>query len=175
MNNNTELQQSKLFETYSPFVFKVALLITRSRTLSDDITQETFIRIFKKIHLYDPLKPIEPWLYRITVNVTNNLLRKQKWLKFFGDVSIAKNSSSWEPESELLHYERDQELWESVGRLSVKYRQILVLHYYSEMSLNEISSILEIPLGTCKSRLNMALRKLRLELDLEKGGILDEI
>jgi RNA polymerase sigma factor (sigma-70 family) len=168
---NSDYEKSKIFETYATYVFNVALLITRSRTLSDDITQETFLRFFKKYQLYDPKKPIEPWLYRITVNVTSNILRKQKWLQFWGEVTNSNTTIS--TEESFLNYEKDQELWDAVGILPLKFKQILVLHYYSGMKLAEIADILEIPLGTCKSRLSTALKKLRVALN-EEGGIWDE-
>ena len=69
----------QLFEAHSALVFRMALLLTRSRTLADDVVQETFIRIFQKYHLYDPAKPIQPWICQIAMNVTRNLLRKNRW------------------------------------------------------------------------------------------------
>lgn len=57
--------------------------------------------------------------------------------------------------------EEEKELWEAINDLSLKNREVLVLHYFSDMKLDEISESLGIPLGTCKSRLNSALDALR--------------
>ncbi|PUA37897.1 RNA polymerase subunit sigma-70 [Paenibacillus elgii] len=156
------MQQDKareLFEIHSTYVYRIALLLTRSRTMADDAVQETFLRVFQKYHTYDGSRDIRPWLYRITVNVTRNLLRKQKWLFFLREVPEEGRVESLE--DVMVQNEQDQQLWRVIGKLSSKQKEIVVLHYYAELKLHEIASILGIPLGTCKSRLNNSLEALR--------------
>lgn len=121
--------------------------------------QDTFIKIYKKYHQYDMSKPIEPWIYRITVNTARNMLRKQKWLSFFRD--IPQQECNEFVESAFLFEEEKKELWQAINKLSGKSREVIVLHFYLGMKLNEVAEILNIPLGTCKSRLNSALNSLR--------------
>jgi RNA polymerase sigma factor (sigma-70 family) len=168
---NSISKAEELFELHAPYIYKAALLMTRSRTIADDITQETFLRFFQKYHLYDEQKPIKPWLYRIAVNVTRNTLRKQKWLSFWGEVINSEKIDS--AEDQFMITQRDQELWSTVHTLSSKLKQIIILRYHSELSINEIAEILQIPLGTCKSRLHTALNIMKLTL-IEKGGVPDE-
>lgn len=63
----TEQQAKDMFEVHSSYIYGIALMMTKQRVLADDITQETFLRAFAKYHLYDPSRPLRPWLYRIAV------------------------------------------------------------------------------------------------------------
>ncbi|WP_088011656.1 RNA polymerase sigma factor [Gottfriedia acidiceleris] len=149
----------ELFNNHSSMVYRTAYFLTKSKVMSDDITQETFIRIIKKFHLYDQTKPIEPWIYRMTVNITRNMIRKQKIKKLFGinhDV-LAENDVV----QSILQNEMEEQLWKEINLLSEKSMEVIVLHYYLELKLDEVADSLNIPIGTCKSRLNYALTKLR--------------
>ncbi|MBB6674924.1 sigma-70 family RNA polymerase sigma factor [Cohnella nanjingensis] len=152
-----------MFIAHSPYVYGIALMLTRSKTLADDVTQETFLRAFQKYHLFDAAKPIRPWLYRITVNLTRNLLRKQRWLTFFGQMPEEARTDYASLDELLLRTEREQELWQAVNRLSKRRREVVALHYYVGLPLQEAAYILDIPLGTCKSRLHAALKQLRMD------------
>jgi RNA polymerase sigma-70 factor (ECF subfamily) len=149
----------ELFTNHSSFVYRTAYFLTKSKVMADDITQETFIRIIKKFHLFDQTKPIEPWIYRMTVNITRNMIRKQKIKKLFGmhyDV-LTEN----EVEKSILQNEMEDQLWNEINLLPHKSKEVIVLHYYLELKLDELADSLNIPIGTCKSRLNYALTKLR--------------
>lgn len=163
-----------IFKEHSSYIYKVALFLTKSKELADDITQETFIQVFRKYYTYNSSRPIQPWMYKVTLNVTRNMLRKQKWLKFIG--KLPEKSCLNLVETSILKTEEENELWREINNLNLKSREILILHFYSGMKLKEISESLGIPLGTCKSRLNTALRTLRKKLPknefeyLDKGG-----
>jgi RNA polymerase sigma factor (sigma-70 family) len=148
-----------LFKEYSPFVFRTAYFLTRSTSVADDITQETFIKIMKSIHTYDSSKPIEPWIYKITINTTRNILRKQKWLRFVGVIPEAAQENV--VENSILQTEKDKELMQEINKLSQKLKEVIILHFYLGLKLKEVANVLGIPVGTCKSRLNAALVKLR--------------
>ncbi|KZE76222.1 RNA polymerase subunit sigma-70 [Paenibacillus elgii] len=155
----SEEQSRAWFEEHSPYVYGIALMMTKSAMLADDITQETFLRAYRKFHLYDPTKPLRPWLYRITLNMVRSTLRKQRWLTFFGQLPVEAGTDS--VEDLVLKSESEHELWQVVNRLSSKRREVLILVYYVGLSLQETASLLNIRLGTCKSRLHAALEQLR--------------
>lgn len=158
-NNITKEQAYKLFEKYSPYVFRTAFLLTKSEALADDITQETFVKVYRKYHTYDKSKSITPWIYKITINTARNALKKQKWLQFIGELPDIDSGENIE--NLVLKSIEEKELWEEVNRLSDKSREIIVLHFYTGLKLSEVSDVLGIPIGTCKSRLNTALNILR--------------
>lgn len=127
-----------------------------------DVTQETFLQVFKKYHTYDSSRPIEPWIYKITVNTARNTLRKQRWLSF---TSQLPDSTDFDGiDNQILKNEEEMELWKAINQLSQKCREVVILHYYLDMKLHEVAYSLGIPLGTCKSRLHYALSTLKKQL-----------
>jgi RNA polymerase sigma factor (sigma-70 family) len=158
----SESEAEGLFNEYKDYVYRTALMLTRSRSLADDITQETFIRVLTNYHTYDRKRPIKPWIYTITINVTRSVMRKQKWINtfsfftdFIGDDQI--NSI----EEIFMRNEEVKELWDTVKRLSIKSREIIILHFYLGLTMKESAGVLRVPEGTAKSRLNTALNQLR--------------
>jgi RNA polymerase sigma factor (sigma-70 family) len=175
-----EAKAELIFKEYRDYVFRTALLLTKSRSLADDITQETFIILLSKYDTYDPARPFKPWIYTITMNVAKTVMKKQKILKCFSFFSndLAQDQIN-SVEGNFLKADEIQELWKIVNSLSWKSKEIIVLHFYSELTLKECSHVLGIPLGTVKSRLNTALKQLRrLELkgkfDFTKAGLYEE-
>jgi RNA polymerase sigma factor (sigma-70 family) len=159
----TKEEANRIFIEFSPYVYRTALLLTKSESLADDVTQETFIKVFKNYHSFDTTKPIKPWIYKITVNTFRNMYRRQRWLKFIGfvpDIPTEDNSV----ERSILQEEQNLEICNQIARLSAKSRVVIVLYYFAELKLIEVASILDIPVGTCKSRLNRALKELRKQI-----------
>lgn len=153
----------QLFNEHKTYIYRTALLLTHSKFLADDIVQETFIRIFKKYHTYNHQRPIKPWIYKITLNVVRNILRKHKWLSFVGQVPEKTDSKT--PEDQYNENEVHLEVQKEINQLSFKSREVIILHFYNGFTLKEVSEVLGIPLGTCKSRLNTGLNGLRKRLN----------
>jgi len=152
-------EAERLFDEHSKSIFGILLALTKSRTLADDLTQETFIRAFRKYDQFRQDGPIRPWLARISVNLARSHYRKLKWQTLFGQVP--ERASDATAETPILRSERQQELWQAVCKLPHKNREVILLHYYAELPLKEAAETLDIPLGTCKSRLSAGLEKLR--------------
>ena len=161
INNITQEQAEAIFRKHSADVYRVALFLSKSPALADDITQDTFLQVFSKYHTYDPAQPINPWIYKIELNITRKTMRKQKWHIFSKEIpDIVLNSV----ENAVLKNELNEELWKAINKLTQKSKEIIVMHYYSGLKLSEIAAVLGIPLGTCKSRLNTALTSLEKHL-----------
>ncbi|GIO29704.1 MULTISPECIES: RNA polymerase sigma factor [Paenibacillus] len=159
LQNISEEQARLIYNSYSPYVYGIALMLTRSAPMADDIMQETFLRAFQKYDQYDPSRPLKPWLYRIAVNFAKSAMRRQKWLFFQADPPDI--GDEFLVEESMMKSESERELWESVNKLSAKRKEVIILHYYAELSLPEVAEALNIPEGTCKSRLHEALKQLR--------------
>ncbi len=163
-----------IFREHSAYVYRVALFLTKSKVLADDITQETFLQVFRHYHKFDCSKPIEPWIYKITLNTARNTLRKHRWLSFVNE--IPETSDAVSVEGAVVMSEESKRLWEGINKLTLKSREVIVLHFYCDMKLKDIADILCIPVGTCKSRLNLGLKTLRSSLPkddfmmLNRGG-----
>ncbi|MGL4737995.1 MAG: RNA polymerase sigma factor [Cellulosilyticaceae bacterium] len=164
--NISKEEAAKIYEEHGDYVYKVALFLTKSRVVADDITQEVFIQVYMKYHMYDQERAFKPWLYQIVLNKVRNTLKSQR---YYFDLDYIKEKASWHNvEAQVLQTEEEQQLWLQVNKLSLKTREVIVLHYYMGLKLEEVAQVLEIPLGTCKSRLGAGLVKLRQELSIKE-------
>jgi len=156
---------AELFHKYKNLVYKTAYLMLGDADEAEDALQEVFIQVYKSLPTFQPLKgAFTTWLYRITVNHCLNRRRKRRLftlpLDKVSPISLTKPASS--PES--LMAEKDA-IQRALDRLSEKLRTVVILRYYWELSYAEIAQIVDVPVGTVKSRLNLALKTLRRELE----------
>lgn len=159
MKHISREKAEKLFSWYSGYVFKTVFLLCKSKELAEDVTQETFIKIFQKYHLYNSEKPLKPWIYKVALNTLRAEIRKRKWLTLSPDIAEYQKDPN-NTENEVIRKEYQELINEAIQSLSYKYREILILYYYNEFTHKEIAEILSIPIGTCKSRLHYAHKKL---------------
>jgi RNA polymerase sigma-70 factor (ECF subfamily) len=138
---------------------------------AEDIVQETFYRVYKNKHYYKEVAKFSTWIYTIAGNLAKTELRRRRRRKLF---SIHKDSRE-EKDIELPDIKSDPEkkvntaltekiIEKAIRNLPEKFRQVIILRDVQEFSYEEISSILKVPLGTVKSRVNRA--RLRLQEDL---------
>lgn len=166
--NHDEVAMSMLFEKYRDQVYKTAYLLTRNATLSDDITQESFIRVFLKLHLYKAEYSFESWLYKLVLNVYRNMARKERFVSTFLpflDVGISDNRIT--PAGSLERNEQKDAISEIVRNLPPKLREVIILKYFLLLSQEEISGVLQIPVGTVKSRIHTALERIRNQIEAD--------
>ena len=154
-----------LFHKYKNLVYKTAYLMLGNANEAEDALQEVFLKVHKSLSTFQPSKgAFTTWLHRITVNHCLNRRRKRRIFALSLDeispTSLTGHSPS--PESKLAEEETVQQ---ALKRLSEKQRTVAILRYYWELSYAEIAQILDIPVGTVKSRLNLALKTLRKELE----------
>ncbi|MBE9506422.1 MAG: sigma-70 family RNA polymerase sigma factor [Chloroflexi bacterium] len=154
-----------LFDGYKNLVYKTAYLMLDNTDDAEDALQEVFVQVHRSLSTFRPSKgAFTTWLHRITVNHCLNRRRKRRLptlsLAEVSSTSLADHSPS--PEGRLAEEETIQQ---ALGRLSEKQRAVAILRYYWDLSYAEIAQMLDIPVGTVKSRLNLALRTLRKELE----------
>lgn len=134
---------SEIINTYSDMVYKLALARTKNKYDADDVFQEVFIRYMKNRDKLVSPEHIKAWLIRVTVNCSSNIF-----------------SSSWFKKTvyfiDTLSFEtqENKEIYSSVMELPKKYRTVIHLFYYEDMSISEISKALDIKEGTIKSQLH---------------------
>jgi RNA polymerase sigma-70 factor (ECF subfamily) len=159
-----------LYEKYKVQVYRTALAITHDREAAEDILQDCFLRVYTYIDGLDGSLPLSPWLYRVTVNLSYNWVKKRRrWMKPLEeaiDHLVAPPRTL--PESALERGELQRVVQKAIASLSFKHRVVVVLFYLNGFSLNEIAYILDCPVGTVKSRLHYARRNLRRKLDRDR-------
>jgi len=154
-----------LFQRYKNLAYKTAYLMLGSADDAEDALQEVFIQVYKSLSTFQPSKgAFTTWLHRITVNHCLNQRRKRHLpmlsLDKVSPLSLTSHLSSFE--SRLAEEETVRQV---LSRLSKKQRAVVILRYYWDLSYAEMAQILDVPVGTVKSRMNLALRTLRKELE----------
>jgi RNA polymerase sigma-70 factor (ECF subfamily) len=155
----------ELLDKYRTSVFSICMRMVRNRSSAEDIAQEVFVKIFSALDRYDPTYPFSSWLYRITSNLCIDYLRKEKERTLSldqpvgedDDMLIQVSARTAGPDREVESREMMTMLEEAIARLPEHYRIIVVLRHQEELSYEEISETLGIPLGTVKARIHRAL------------------
>jgi RNA polymerase sigma-70 factor (ECF subfamily) len=153
----------ELYGTYRSLVYRTALAITREPEVAEDILQDCFLRLHAHVDSLDGTSSIGPWLYRVTANLCYNWLSKRRRWQVADEDTLNEMRSS-RVDSPETSFER-QELRSAVERvldnLSLNHRLVVTLFYLGDFNLEEIAYVLNCPVGTVKSRLHYARRRLR--------------
>ena len=131
----------------------------------DDVFQETWIRVVRSAHRYDPAQRFSSWLFAIAWNLV-----KDRWSRrvVSEDVDMTEMASGGRsPEEHAVDADRAERVREMVGRLPERLAQAILLRYFEELSEKEVAERLGIPVGTVKSRIHNALQLLRENHDLQ--------
>lgn len=136
--------------------------LTGDPSLADDVLQEVFVKIYRKlVWLADP-ELFRPWAYRIASREAHRALgRERRWRDQVRDNDVLDEVAASQEPPPATDVER------LVDRASPASRAVLILHYLDDLPLDEVAVILEIPLGTVKSRLAYGLATLRRHLEEE--------
>ena len=154
---NKEKYLEMMIEKYSNMVYRLALTRTNTKENSEDVYQEVFLRLARKMPEFKNEEHEKAWLIRVTINCSKNLLNS----------SFLKNTTEMKEELVFETKER-HDIYYAVQDLPVKYRTIIYLFYYEDYKINEISKRLKINENTIKSRLSRAREKLKEKIE---GGI----
>jgi RNA polymerase sigma-70 factor (ECF subfamily) len=146
-------------------LYNFAHWLTQDRHEAEDLVQETYVKALKGFRSFQPGTNFRAWIYQI---LRNTFLTSRTGLKATANVPLDLESDEENipavketPESILLQRSERQLVQEALGQLPVPYREVLLLCEYEEMSYQEISTTLAIPMGTVMSRLSRARRALR--------------
>lgn len=157
-----------LFHQYEKLVYRTAYLVVGDREEAKDILQEVFVSVWKWRQTFDPQKgKFTTWLHRITINQCSKKRRKKQpvflSLEEIEDKGFQTEASEF-PEEVMITREEYERLMKVLNSLNAKHRSVLVLRYFNDLSYCEIAQVIDVPLGTVKSRLNQALKLLREQL-----------
>ena len=143
-------------------VINVVYRFSGDMLLAEDIAQETFIRVWNKLHTYRPVGSFRGWVYRIATNAALDVLRRHRDELSVDDLALPARGS--DVEHTIMHQQQAQMVQQAVLELPAASRSVLVLREYEGFSYQEIADSLEIPLGTVMSRLAYAREALKKKL-----------
>lgn len=143
---------SNLIKFYEKDLYRVAIAMVKNNDDALDCIQDTILSAYKNIHKLNNEIYFKTWLIKILINNCNNCLcKRKKTISLFYN----KEESSYEENFNGI------DLKDAVGRLDRDLRILVILYYYEDLSVKEISDSLKIPEGTVKSRLSRARTRLK--------------
>jgi RNA polymerase sigma-70 factor (ECF subfamily) len=149
---------------YQNAVFSVCYRLTGNRQEAEDMSQQAFIRAYERLHTFDAERPFLPWMRRVAANVCLNQMeqRQAEMVDVESVQETLSTSSQSDPALRIAQQETTARLYAAVVALPVAYRAVIELRHFQELSYEEISEMLKLPLNTIKSHLFRA-RKLLAE------------
>lgn len=155
------MSYEEVVEKYSDYITRMCVVWTQNEEAAKDCFQNTFIKLYKSSKTFNDSEHLEAWLLRVARNECNDYHRTF-WNK---NVSIGLDREKLErvknDSVNKIQFDSDTEnLVKALRKLSLKYREVLVLYYYQEYSTKEISDILQLSVNTVKSRLQRGREKL---------------
>lgn len=159
----------ELYQRFYKKTYYAALKISGNQADAKDIAQETFIQVNKSLSSLHDNKLFVQWLNRIVASKASDLFRKNKTTSLPDDHVVfqlkEEERSQFIPEASM-HFSSDYELLEYfLKQMDERYRMVLVLRYFSQMSVIEIAEALKVPEGTVKTRLKRAREVLRMMVE----------
>ncbi len=152
-----------LMERYRSSIFHMMLKMVNNRDDADDLTLEAFGKAFNKLPSYAPRYAFSTWLFKIAINNCIDHIRKKRLHLLSIDDPIEPNSdhdfssnirsNALDPEEQFIRTQRLSLMRNILGELSLKYRLMIELRFFEELSYDEIAKELDIPLGTVKAQL----------------------
>jgi len=160
----------ELVERYKVELYQFLARFSGDRTAADDLFQEAFLQVHQSMHQFDPARRFRPWLFTIAANKARDWLRSQSRRPVSplqanihdgdsesGEFMDLLRSPIEVPESILERQELRERVQRTVMSMPEHLREILLLSYFNQFPYKQISEMLEIPLGTVKSRLHAAV------------------
>jgi RNA polymerase sigma-70 factor, ECF subfamily len=155
----------RLFRDLYPPVFGFCFSMTRNRTDAEDLAQQTFLKAFASLRTFRPARPIGPWILRIAHNLFISQLRSRRPQTDLDDPELEPLASSDPaPEAVAISEETREEVRRGLRSLPPPAQVILVLRYQQQLSYEEISVVLDMPVTTVTNRLFEARRQLETAL-----------
>ena len=173
--NGDENAFTELVNRYKDKIINFIYRFTGDIDSSEDLTQETFLKVYIKKDSYREVAKFSTWLYTIAGNLAKTELRKIKRRKTYSVSDLSRDDNQFiikdiESENYENHDNKEEQfLQESIIELDQEFRTIIILREIQELSYESISKILKLPLGTVKSRINRG--KIKLRNILTKRGI----
>ncbi|MES2592762.1 MAG: sigma-70 family RNA polymerase sigma factor [Bacteroidota bacterium] len=154
---------AELMERYRDSVYFMLLKMVNNKDDADDLTIEAFGKAFKRLNQYTPTYAFSTWLFKIASNNCIDFIRRKKMVVFSidkkfendegGEMNMDIKADSLNPEEHMVKKQKVKHMRDVVDKLKPRYRVLVELRYFDELSYEEIADKLELPLGTVKAQL----------------------
>jgi len=177
--NGDEQAYVELVNRYRNRLINFVYRFTNDSEKSEDIVQDTLIKLYTHKHYYKKIAKFSTWIYTIAANYAKTELRKKKHRKTTNLSQMSSDEKEYDlpavqPETDqaIENEYLEKRIQDAINTLPLHFKTVVILRDIQELSYDEISNIVEVPLGTVKSRINRARLQLQKELkDLKKEKI----
>jgi RNA polymerase sigma factor (sigma-70 family) len=153
----------RIMDEYGERLTKLAYNYVKDWGMAEDIVQDVFITCFRHFEKIDEILSFKAWIYRLVINRAKDVLKSSAFKRVVKNSNLLSLFTSKEPLPEMSLVKRSEEeiLSRSVLDLPLKYREVIILYYYEECSIEEIKGLLGLNGNTIKTRLNRGRTKLK--------------
>jgi RNA polymerase sigma-70 factor (ECF subfamily) len=168
---------AELVDLYKDKIYHLAYRMLNNKHEAEDAVQETFLRVYTNLHRYDEQQKFSTWIFRIGTNHCIDRLRKRKHSAYSLDAEMPDGEGNDyysmlpgnedTPEKQIILSETQLQIRKAIDALPEKYKSVVILRYLQDMSLQEISDVLDMPVTTVKTRVHRGREYLRKRLEQE--------
>jgi RNA polymerase sigma-70 factor, ECF subfamily len=153
-----------LMDTYGSYVIRLAYSYTKDSNSAEDISQDVFVKAYKSFDQFRGESSLKTWITRITINTSKDYL-KSSWhnkVCFFQNKYFnLLNAKEKKTEIQFIDKEENDRLIKGILLLPLKYREVILLYYYQDISTKELSFLLNVPIATIRTRLSRGRKLLK--------------
>ena len=151
-----------LFDFYAPRIKAMLMRTGASADTAEDVAQDALITVWRKAAYYDPTRAsASAWIYTIARNLRIDRLRGDKRAKLYEPYDMVEPEQPARPDSALDAAERDERVRAALGQLPEEQVRVVQLSFFEGRAHGDIAALLDLPLGTVKSRVRLAMTRLR--------------
>lgn len=152
----------ELFGIYKENLYKIAYIYLKNEQDALDAISDTVYKAYMNIKKLNNADFFKTWITRILINSAIDTLKHTKKIVYIGDYKEIDNFNIVESEFDI---DVKFDLFNAIDKLDIKFKNIIILKYFQDMTISEISTLLKIPEGTVKAYLHRGLKRIKLELN----------
>ncbi|MBN3554663.1 sigma-70 family RNA polymerase sigma factor [Fictibacillus nanhaiensis] len=170
-HNDREERLKRMIKQYGESILRLCYSYVKDQAKAEDILQDTMLTVYLQMDDLREKQAIKSWVYRIAINKCKDYLKSWHYKQFKLSQRLTFTASSNEKpiELKLIIQDETEQLIQEIMQLKPKYREVIILFYYEELSLQEMELVLKLKSSTVKSRLYQARQLLKSRLE-KKGG-----
>lgn len=153
-----------LYELFYKSTYNAAYFITRDHGIAEDAVHDVFIKVHEKIEQLVDISKIEFWLCRMATNKALDIMRSRSKSVLTSEVQISSCDQQKNIENLIVNNEEKEIIRRNINNLSPDYKMVVYYKYYRDLTVKEISTILEVPEGTIKTWLIRARKEMKKNL-----------
>lgn len=163
-----------IMNSYGNEIKRLIYTYVKNEADTDDIAQEVFVTVYKKLHTFQKQSSLKSWLYSIAINKSKDYLRSwqvrnRNLMKRITREKKIKQPNLKSIEHRVVKDEENRKLITQIMELPLKYREVIILYYFNDFSTREISNITKVKDATIRTRLRRARERLKQNIDGERG------